>query len=91
LWENIDNDERGRNIRKIISFVIIGVLLIVSFLIIYVLTKLKLEYMGKYPDINCESEMHIYVGDYLKWSKDAIAEFNLNKDKTEGYEFTGAL
>lgn len=60
--------------------IIIGILLGLSFIVIYVCQKNSLALKNKYPKINCNEFSQDYVGKKDSFQREAIKEFLHNQN-----------
>ena len=75
IWENRFFTPEQRRLKGIIVSIIIGILLGLSFAVIYVCQKNSLALKNKYPKINCNEFSRDYVGKKEVFQREAINEF----------------
>ena len=80
--------------KKFIVFIIVGILLGISFAIIFTCQKISLAYKTKYPRVRCERYEDNYLGHHDEWKADSIKEYILNQKLEFDYKptrYEGAL
>ena len=90
IWENRFFTPKQRQIKSFIVSIIIGVLLGISFVVIYICQKNSLALKNKYPKLNCREFAENYVGKRELFQKEAINEYLHNLNAVE-FHFTGPL
>jgi hypothetical protein len=78
IWECRYITERTRQIKKVIVFIIIMSLLLISFFIIFVSQKNALALKNKYPPSRCGDTETQYEDMFDKWERNAIIEYKEN-------------
>jgi len=80
IWENRFFTPEQRRVKSFIVSIIIGILLGISFVVIYICQKNSLALKNKYPKINCAEFSQDYIGKKEVFQKEAINEYLHNRN-----------
>jgi hypothetical protein len=78
IWENRNFSDYQRNVKKLIVFIIVAILLAISFAIIFVCQKKSLAFKNKYPKVQCARVSDNYLNHHDDWKHDSIKEYIIN-------------
>jgi len=93
IWENRNFSESTRTYKKLVVFIVVLILLGMSFSIIFLCQKKSLAFKNKYPRVKCAGYADNYGNHHDEWKHDAIKEYIINKklefsSKATNYEGT---
>ena len=76
IWENRMYTPFQRGYKTFIVFIIVVIMLLISFFVVMNLQKTSMTLKARYPHQNCTEYETVYKGQHQEWLKESILEYD---------------